>query len=286
MKAFVDTSPSSDRRGRGVLSERVRTVLGFNPASSTGAGTNTYLVGRNAPILIDVGAGVAAYGDALRAALAEWGLGGIGRVLVTHGHSDHVGGLGQVTALAPGVPVMRFAPAGAQPPDGAAPIRDGDVIRGDGCTLTALHTPGHAADHLCFYLHEERALFSGDLIAGEGTVVIPLQGGDLCDYLRSLERVLALDLGRIYPGHGPVIADGPAKVREYLAHRRMRDGQILEALRAGIGDVAGIVARIYAEVPLELHRLARQSVLQHLRKLEREGVVAQAAGGPERFVLR
>ena len=282
----MDTPGSSEGPGRAVLSERVRAVLGLNPTSSTGAGTNTYLVGRNAPILIDAGAGVPAYAEALSAGLAEWGLRRISRVLITHGHSDHVAGLGQVAALAPGIPVMRWAPPGAPPPDGATPIRDGDVIRGEGCTLTALHTPGHAADHLCFYLHEERALFSGDLIAGEGTVVIPLQGGDLGDYLRSLARLLALDLGRIYPGHGPVIADGPAKVREYLAHRRMRDDQILAALRAGIGDVAGIVARIYAEVPLELHRLARQSVLQHLRKLEREGMVAAADGAAERFMLR
>jgi glyoxylase-like metal-dependent hydrolase (beta-lactamase superfamily II) len=268
-----------------VLSERVRTVLGLNPTPSTGAGTNTYLVGRRAPILIDTGAGVAAYAEALRAALAEWGLGPIGRILLTHGHADHVGGLGQAAALAPGAPVMRWAPPEAAPSDGTAPVRDGDLIGGDDCTLAALHTPGHAADHLCFYLREERALFSGDLIAGQGTVVIPLQGGDLGHYLGSLERLLGLDLGRIYPGHGPVIADGPAKVREYLDHRRMRDRQILEALRAGITDVSAIVERIYAEVPPELHRLARQSVLQHLRKLEREGVVAAADPAGQRFLL-
>jgi glyoxylase-like metal-dependent hydrolase (beta-lactamase superfamily II) len=162
-------------------------------------------------------------------------------------------------------------------------LDDGMMIRGQGVTLHALHTPGHASDHLCYYLEEERALFTGDLILGGSTTVIPPDDGDLGDYLASLRRVLALDVQRIYPAHGPVLEPARPVIEGYIAHRLERDAQILAAVGAGAETAAEIVARVYREVPAALHGVARLSVLSHLAKLEREGCVVHAAGDPPRF---
>jgi glyoxylase-like metal-dependent hydrolase (beta-lactamase superfamily II) len=145
----------------------------------------------------------------------------------------------------------------------------------DGATLRGIHTPGHAPDHLCYVLEEERALFSGDNVLGVGTTVIPAHGGDLLDYMNSLERLLALGPERIYPAHGPCIEDGRAKIREYIDHRSDRERQIVEALGAlGPSPVRDVVKRVYTDVPEVLHGAAALSVTSHLLKLEREGRAA------------
>src|SRR5690606_17311008 len=100
-------------------------------------------------------------------------------------------------------------------------IDDGAVIETEGATLRAIHTPGHAEDHLCYWLEEERALFTGDVVLGAGTTVIPEHGGDLADYMASLRRLLALEPAVIYPAHGPAIRDAAKKIREYIAHREL-----------------------------------------------------------------
>jgi glyoxylase-like metal-dependent hydrolase (beta-lactamase superfamily II) len=158
------------------------------------------------------------------------------------------------------------------------PIEDGSVLRTEGATLRAVHAPGHAQDHLCFVLEEEGALFSGDNVLGVGTTVIPERGGDLLDYMSSLERLLAQAPKAIYPAHGPRIADGQAKIREYIAHRREREAQILEALAQGLSRIPDMVRRIYAAYPEALHAAAAMSVASHLRKLEREGRVSRTGG--------
>jgi glyoxylase-like metal-dependent hydrolase (beta-lactamase superfamily II) len=150
-------------------------------------------------------------------------------------------------------------------------IGEGSVVRTEGATLRAIHAPGHAEDHLCFVLEEEGSLFSGDNILGVGTTVIPGQGGDLRQYLNSLDRLLAQKPAAIYPAHGPLIQDGDAKIREYIAHRQMREDQILAALGAGPLAIPEIVAQIYADYPPSLHGPAGESVGSHLRKLESEG---------------
>ena len=109
------------------------------------------------------------------------------------------------------------------------PLADGAVVRTEGASLRAIHTPGHAADHLCFLLEEERSLFSGDNVLGVGTTVIPHEDGDLLDYMNSLERLLGEEPTVIYPAHGPKITDGCGKLREYIAHRQQRERQIIEA---------------------------------------------------------
>jgi len=268
---------------RSPSASQVRVVLGQNPGLQTGPGTNTYLVGGDRLILIDTGAGVPAYDPLLQEALSEL-KGNLSLILLSHGHVDHIGGLPSVRRLHPQA-VARMFP-GETPVSAIEPMADGEFLRHDGITLQAIHTPGHATDHLCFYWLEERALFSGDLILGEGTAVIPRVGGSLIDYLASLERLRTLDIRRIYPGHGPVIEDPPAKITEYIEHRRMRERQVLEALHAGVRTIREMVARIYAEVPGGLHPLAEESVWNHLVKLEGEGRVRRfQVSGRETYEL-
>ena len=267
------------------LTPLVGRVLGLNPGLMTGPGTNTYLVGARRPLLIDAGAGVGGYVPLLHGFLDAERLGDVRQVLLTHRHVDHMGGVPDVRRAFPRIPVAKLVRNDAALPVTMEPLADGMTIRGDGVTLRALHTPGHASDHLCYYLEEERALFTGDLILGGSTTVIPPDDGDLADYLASLRRVLALDVQRIYPAHGPVLEPARPVIEGYIAHRLERDAQILAAVGDGVETVADIVARVYREVSPALHPVARLSVLSHLAKLEREGRVERTPGAPPRFRL-
>lgn len=258
---------------RGSGTKKIVRVLGCNPGISTGPGTNTYLLLGDAPLLIDTGAGVPAYEAALRASLSEQRVKGLQAVLVTHDHIDHVGGVEQIERIFPKARVWKMAHHASEPPGGFEAFQDGDKIMVNGYALQAIFTPGHAVDHLCFYLEGERVLFSGDLILGTGTTVIPVDGGDMTAYLASLRRLLEWDIRTIYPGHGPVIDRPREYILQYLRHRKMREEQILALLKDGVRDVPTLVKRIYAEVPQADHGLAQQTVLSHLIKLEREGIV-------------
>jgi ribonuclease/clavin/mitogillin len=258
-------------------SERVIDVLGQNPGPFTGPGTNTYIVGTGTRrVLIDAGQGVDEHVALLAKALEELTEGAsIDAVALTHAHPDHMGGLEKV--------IERFRPTTVMKkpwPEwdrGAAfeTIEDAAELRFEGATLRAIYTPGHARDHLCYYLVEEKAVFTGDVVLGAGTTVIP-RDGDLSDYLASLHRLLELDLEVIYPAHGPAIRDPYAKINEYLAHRALREQQILEGLTAGLRRVEDLVQRIYVDVPEWLYSAAGVSVEAHLRKLEKEGVVVRS----------
>ena len=266
------------------LTERVRRVLGLNPGLMTGPGTNTYLVGGRRPLLIDTGAGVADYLPLLRGFVLAERLREVGRVLLTHRHRDHMGGVADLRRLYPRVPVAKLIRNDPDLPVPMEPLEDGAVIRGEGVTLRAVHTPGHASDHLCYYLEEEEALFTGDLILGGTTTVIPPDDGDLGEYLASLRRLLELPIRRIYPGHGPVLEPARPVIEAYIAHRLERERQILAALGAGAETIPEIVARVYRDVDPQLHPVARLSVQSHLIKLEREGRVRRVEGAdPTRY---
>jgi glyoxylase-like metal-dependent hydrolase (beta-lactamase superfamily II) len=166
-------------------------------------------------------------------------------------------------------------------------VGDGETFHTNGVTVRAIHTPGHSADHLCFYLEEERALFTGDVVLGVGTSVVPLEGGDMGDYLRTLERLLTLEVDRIYPGHGPMIPNAREKLQEYLDHRLERECQVIDAVQSGAHTVEQMVERIYVGYPRVLYPAAGQSVLSHLHKLERErrAVRQLDAAGEEHWTL-
>src|SRR5437879_10514477 len=237
----------------------------------TGPGTNTYLVGRRDPILIDTGAGVPDYVPLMERYLGERGFSQPARVVLTHRHRDHMGGVAQLRARFRGLSVAKMIHKDSGLPEPIEDLREGERIEGEGVTLVPVYTPGHASDHLCYYLVEEKALFTGDVILGGSTTVIPSDDGDLADYLDSLRRLQQMDVRRIYPAHGPVIEDGPAKIAEYLEHRMLRERQILEALADGGDPNPALVARIYVDVAPALHPAAALSVESHLKKLAREG---------------
>jgi hydroxyacylglutathione hydrolase len=269
------------------VSELVGRVLGLNPGMMTGPGTNTYLVGRRDPILIDTGAGVADYVPLLERHLAERGFTRPSRVILTHRHRDHMGGVGHLRARFRGLSVAKMIHKDGGLPEPIDDLREGERVEGEGVTLIPVYTPGHASDHLCYYLVEEKALFSGDVILGGSTTVIPSDDGDLLEYLDSLRRLAQLDVRRIYPAHGPVIEDAPAKIREYIDHRMMRERQILEALGDGLATIPAMVARIYADVPKALHPMAAMSVESHLKKLKKERRVRETVqpDAPSRWEL-
>ena len=262
------------------ISPRVATVLGQNPSPFTGPGTNTYIVGTSKrPILLDTGQGVAIYPDLLAAGLKELsGANELERIVLTHAHVDHLGGVKQVTEKFGEMEVLKMPWAGHDAPAGEiSAIGHDAVVHTEGATLRAVFTPGHAPDHLCYYLEEERAVFTGDVVLGAGTTVIPDDTGDLGEYMDSLRRLLALDLETIYPAHGPVIRNPKEKIGEYIAHRELRERQVLEALGDGSGplDAMAIVKKIYVDYPEYLHAAAASSIRSHLKKLAREGRVVE-----------
>jgi glyoxylase-like metal-dependent hydrolase (beta-lactamase superfamily II) len=229
----------------------------------TGKGTNTYIFGGDYLAVIDPGPDDDAHIAAIEDGIAEMG-GKVAIILITHSHSDHLPGAFSLQRRLQ-VPIAAFAPIlGVD-----LALRHDQRMTIGGHPLRALHTPGHAADHLAFLLEADHVLFSGDLIVGEGTVVIG-RDGELDEYLDSLRSLLPLGLRLILPGHGPAITDPRARIEEYIAHRLEREVQILDAIGHGASTTAEIVAEVYADVDPRLHPVAAQSVEAHLRKLIRE----------------
>ena len=263
---------------------RVRLIPGHNPGPFTGAGTNTYLLPGSVPALIDAGPGDPRHLDEVAQAL-DPGDGtepaSLARVLVTHAHSDHAAGAAALVARWPGAVAAKLPWPGRDTRYSVpfTPLSDGDTVPAGDRVLSVVHTPGHAPDHLCFFEPYSGILFGGDLVVNGATVMIPASaGGSLTQYLASLRRVLDLQPRRILPAHGPAIEHPAALIRSYLAHRQMRERQVLDHLAGRPLTVDELVARIYANLAAELRRAASESVLAHLVKLREEDMVAEEAG--------
>jgi glyoxylase-like metal-dependent hydrolase (beta-lactamase superfamily II) len=219
-------------------------IVAPNPGPMTLEGTNTYLYGADPCVVIDPGTADSDHLDAVRAAAAERG--GIGAVLVTHSHADHISGADQL-----GAPVVQPA--------------DGEEHGG----LRALATPGHAADHVVF-VSADAVCFCGDLVLGLGSTIVPPGGNSLVAFLDSLALLEAEDLALMCPGHGPWIADPAAKLAEYVEHRMMRERRLLAALDAGERSRPALLATAWDDVPPELLPMAAMAMEAHLEKLESE----------------
>jgi glyoxylase-like metal-dependent hydrolase (beta-lactamase superfamily II) len=249
---------------------RVVRVLAPNPSVFTLEGTNTWVVGSDPSIVVDPGPAIEEHLEEVARVAGR-----VVAVLVTHDHEDHAEG-----AVAFGRLVG--APLHAWHLDGAERLRDGQRFAARESELLAMHTPGHSADHVVFIDPGSGALFSGDAVLGRGTSFIDAPDGDLARYLTSLRRMLERRPRTIYPGHGPVVFDAEAKLREYLDHRAEREAQILEGLADGARTVDALVERIYTEHPADVRELAARSVAAHLAKLETEGRVAATGRGDAR----
>jgi len=251
------------------LSPLVRRIVAGNPSHMTGPGTNTYLVGIDEVAVIDPGPDIAKHVSAIVGASmrerVRW-------VLLTHTHPDHSPATAALVK-ATGAEVLAFT---KREPDLKVDraITDGDTIDGTEFRLEVLHTPGHAPNHLCFFLDEERVLFTGDTILdGMYSVVSPKSGGDMAKYIATLERLRKMRLAKIAPGHGDVIEEPRARIDDYLQHRLAREKQILGILKQGPAKIREIVATLYPDTPEPLLDVAGKQVHAHLLKLRAEGKV-------------
>lgn len=252
------------------------TLHAANPGPFTGDGNWTYLVPGPEPLLVDAGVGQPDHLAALAAAVPD----GPARVVVTHAHADHVAGAPVLHQRWPAAAFLKM-PWPDHDPAGPAwqPLVDGALIDTADGPFEVVHTPGHAPDHIALWHAGSRTLLGGDLMQHGNTVSIPaLDGGDLAAYLRSLKRVRALAPARVLPAHGRVIEDPLALIEHYLAHRLMRETQVLTALESGLDSADAIADRIYVGLAAPLEALARESVVAHLRKLEQDGLVRADAG--------
>lgn len=240
----------------------IERILAPNPGLYTGPGTNTYLMRSAGEVLIvDPGPIIETHAVAIRSAIGRDRAVG---VVVTHTHPDHAP-LANPLARLLGVPAMGFGPGPEFTPD--VRIADGGTIAYGTEDVTAIHTPGHTPDHLCF--RHGAVLLTGDHIIEGSTVVID----DATDYLESLYRVSELDISRIEPGHGNAIDDAGAAITSYIDHRLDRERQLLAAIRAGTATVGDLVDAVYEGIPDGLRDAAAHQVRVQLTKLSRDGAV-------------
>ena len=269
------------------LSPLVRRLIAPNGGPFTFTGTCSYIVGRGRVALIDPGPDDPAHVAALLAAIAGQT---VAHIAITHSHRDHSPAARAIKAAtgakiigcAPHRPARTLALGEISPLDAAndhahAPdevMGDGDVLQGDGFSLTALATPGHTMNHLCFALREDNALFSGDHVMAWSTSIVAPPDGSMAAYMASLELLRGRGEAVFWPGHGGPVPEPQRYVRALIHHRRQREASILN--RIGIGDrkISAIVAAIYENLDPRLRGAAALSVFAQLEDLVARGLVA------------
>ncbi|WP_336985759.1 MBL fold metallo-hydrolase [Altererythrobacter aquiaggeris] len=263
----------------------VRRVLAPNPSPYTYTGTQTYLVGNAGDVaVIDPGPDDPRHIDAIVSAV---GKSRIAAICCTHTHRDHSPAAAPLAART-GAPVVGCAPLviADDGPRSDAPfdatyapdrvLQDGESMTGTGWTLTAVHTPGHTSNHLCFSVEESGALFTGDHVMGWSTSVIVPPDGDMGDYMKSLDKLYRRDDRVYYPAHGPAVANPRQLVRGMIGHRRQRENQILRLLGEDARAIAAMVPLMYKGLDKRLIPAAGMSVKAHLLDLERRGIVTRS----------
>jgi len=269
------------------IADGVIRLTANNPGPFTGNGTNTYLLTRGSTTLvIDPGPVDEPHAQAILAAAP----GPISHILLTHAHRDHSDGIARLKART-GAPTVGFgrsrishnlsdldnSPSGGDFADrNFAPditLADGETLTFDGVTLEAVHTPGHAPDHLCFALAGTPILFSGDHVMGWSTSVIAPPEGNMGHYLSSLEKLQARAQSHYLPGHGDPLPDAARTVKAYLLHRQMRERAVLESVRSGQATVQSVTDQVYAGLAPNLANAARLSVTAHAELLAEKGLL-------------
>jgi glyoxylase-like metal-dependent hydrolase (beta-lactamase superfamily II) len=314
---FLTLDTDSFRYGEAEqLAPLVRRVIADNPSKFTYRGTGTYIVGLRDVVVIDPGPKLDSHRDALAAALAG---SSVRAILITHCHADH-SPLAAWLAAETDAPTIAFGPHGTDAWDiGDDPVKDDpvkddpasneesetsesvieestdtdfvpdeavatgeEVVSGNGWTMTALHTPGHTSNHMCFALDDgtTRTIFTGDHVMGWSTTVVSPPDGDMSAYLESLRMVAGRNDDVAIPTHGSPIPNPTEFVNDLIEHRLQREAQVLEAVRSGLATIPAMVEVLYADVRKELHSPARRSVLAHLVKLVDEQVVGLAGKEP------
>ena len=265
------------------VSPLVRRVTAPNPGMMTGPGTNAYIIGTDALALIDPGPESDAHLQAMLGVVGDrlrW-------ILCTHTHQDHSPGARALKAATGAQVIGMRAPIHGSQDQAFAPdrvLRHDEVLDCGAFTLRAVHTPGHASNHLCYLLDREKLLFTGDHVMQGSTVVIGPPDGDMVAYLRSLESLLALAIERIAPGHGHPIEQPHDEARRLIAHRLKREQKVVDAFAThNPATLDELVSVVYSDTSPRLHPVARRSLHAHLLKLASDGRVQQDG---ERWTLR
>ncbi|MBC7104212.1 MAG: MBL fold metallo-hydrolase [Parvibaculum sp.] len=268
------------------VSPLIRRVVAHNPSAFTYKGTGTYIIGEGDVAVIDPGPLLNEHVEALLRALEGET---VSHILITHTHSDHSPAAKPLKALT-GARTFAFGPHGSgqkHAPEGDVQVeedgdmdfvpdvelRHGDIIEGDGWTVECVYTPGHTSNHMCFALHEEKALFTGDHVMGWSTSIVSPPDGNMEDYMASLRLLLTRDDEIYWPTHGPAITDPKPFVRSFIEHREDRERQIMEQLAAGRTRIQDMVPIMYAAVDKRLYPAAARSVLAHMEHLVARGLV-------------